>query len=282
MSDLNKLQERLIAGMPCRRVLGHGESCCEGYLCGACEIRKLAADAIEQLQARVRVIEKAAIVAKKKITYMLDHGEWYEPEKAIEAIDAAIYKHTSISELEAAQGAEEPFAYFQRNEGWNSWEEVIPSAAGQEGVVAAYRRPAPVRPARELTDAEIWETFEKARNGSDKPVGVLRGVRACLASAAPAKSDDARDAEYGNALPALVKGQSWCCENGCGDCTPVEALHEYSRCEDRFGNVVSKSEKVYVSHCCKSALLLWDEDKQTFVDWRYENAATQEQKGAQP
>lgn len=37
----------------------------------------------------------------------------------------------------------EPFAYFQRNEGWNCWEEVIASAAGEPGVVAAYRHPLP-------------------------------------------------------------------------------------------------------------------------------------------
>lgn len=32
-----------------------------------------------------------------------------------------------------------PFAYFQFNRGWNRWEEVITSASGEDGVVAAYR-----------------------------------------------------------------------------------------------------------------------------------------------
>lgn len=35
----------------------------------------------------------------------------------------------------------EPFAHFQWNSGWNTWEQVVPEAAGQEGVVAAYRTP---------------------------------------------------------------------------------------------------------------------------------------------
>ncbi|MGN5375849.1 hypothetical protein [Sphingomonas hankookensis] len=39
--------------------------------------------------------------------------------------------------------AAEPFAHFQWNSGWSSWEQVVPEAAGQEGVIAAYRTPPP-------------------------------------------------------------------------------------------------------------------------------------------
>lgn len=35
----------------------------------------------------------------------------------------------------------EPFAYFQRNIGWDSWEQVIAGAGDEPGVVAAYRLP---------------------------------------------------------------------------------------------------------------------------------------------
>lgn len=34
-----------------------------------------------------------------------------------------------------------PFAYFQWNEGWHAWEQVVDDAAGEDGVVAAYRLP---------------------------------------------------------------------------------------------------------------------------------------------
>lgn len=38
----------------------------------------------------------------------------------------------------------EPFAYFQFNEAWGSWEQVVPEAANRPGVVAAYRSAAPM------------------------------------------------------------------------------------------------------------------------------------------
>lgn len=35
----------------------------------------------------------------------------------------------------------EPFAYFQRNEGWDTWEQVAHEHRHEEGVVPAYRSP---------------------------------------------------------------------------------------------------------------------------------------------
>lgn len=69
-------------------------------------------------------------------------------------------------------------------------------------------------------------------------------------------------------LPEIGKTQSWCCENGCGECKPVMDDFEYSRTEDMAGNLIeSKTEVVWVSNCCKADLMLWDEDKQNFVDF---------------
>ena len=69
-------------------------------------------------------------------------------------------------------------------------------------------------------------------------------------------------------LPTITDRQSWCCENGCGECRPVQIDFEYSRTEDMDGNLIeSKTEKVWASHCCKAELMLWDEDRQDFIDW---------------
>lgn len=69
-------------------------------------------------------------------------------------------------------------------------------------------------------------------------------------------------------LPAISDRQKWCCENGCGECRPVQTDFEYSRTEDDKGNVLeSLTEKIWVSHCCKADLMLWDEDKQDFIVW---------------
>ena len=70
-------------------------------------------------------------------------------------------------------------------------------------------------------------------------------------------------------LPEIAPQQSWCCENGCGECTPVQTDFEYSKTTDSAGNVLeSKIEKIWVSHCCKAELMLWDESKQYFVEWQ--------------
>jgi hypothetical protein len=74
-------------------------------------------------------------------------------------------------------------------------------------------------------------------------------------------------------LPKIEAQQSWCCENGCGECKPVQIDFEYSRTEDMAGNMIeSKTEKVWVSQCCKAGLDLWDEAKQGFVEWMPSNA----------
>ncbi len=67
-------------------------------------------------------------------------------------------------------------------------------------------------------------------------------------------------------LQEITDRQSWCCENGCGECQPVQIDFEYSRTEDMAGNLIeSKTKKVWVSHCCHAELELWDEEKQGFI-----------------
>jgi hypothetical protein len=64
---------------------------------------------------------------------------------------------TTQAQDEPAQ-AQEPFAYFQWNSGWNHWEQVIDSAVGEPGVVAAYRAPV-VTPAQQEAAGEIQPTY---------------------------------------------------------------------------------------------------------------------------
>ena len=67
-------------------------------------------------------------------------------------------------------------------------------------------------------------------------------------------------------LPGLQPGQSWCCEKGCGECTPVQTEFVYRSTERPPGVVVEKEVgQVWVSGCCKADLMLWDEGKQDFV-----------------
>jgi hypothetical protein len=69
---------------------------------------------------------------------------------------------------------QQPFAYFQRNP-WGNWEEVMASAAGEEGVVAAYRAPvhlASSQPERSVPTSEfksvpeLRAAFESAHRAS--------------------------------------------------------------------------------------------------------------------
>lgn len=86
-----------------------------------------------------------------------------------------------------------------------------------------------------------------------------------------------------NQLPKLEENQLWCCSNGCGACRAVPATHEYFRSEDRQGNLIeSKSENIFVSHCCRKDLMLWDEGKQDFVDWDYDAALSEQQGDEKP
>lgn len=69
-------------------------------------------------------------------------------------------------------------------------------------------------------------------------------------------------------LPELAPWQVWTCENGCGACRPVSADFEYSRETTPDGDLVeSKTCKVYVSHCCRATLVLYDEKAETEVPW---------------
>jgi hypothetical protein len=69
-------------------------------------------------------------------------------------------------------------------------------------------------------------------------------------------------------LPALQAGQSWCCDNGCGETTPVIKQFEYSREEDRAGNLIeSKTVPVWRCGCCGAGLSIYDRAVDTFTAW---------------
>ncbi len=53
---------------------------------------------------------------------------------------------------------------------------IMPNTGAKCGTCASIDAAPPQR--QPLTDAEAWETFEQARAGSSKPVGILRGIRA--------------------------------------------------------------------------------------------------------
>ena len=59
-------------------------------------------------------------------------------ESQFEAFKAG---RAALSSPAEAGGKAQPFAYFQINPGWNTWEEVTPAAAGEDGVEAAYLAP---------------------------------------------------------------------------------------------------------------------------------------------
>jgi hypothetical protein len=71
-----------------------------------------------------------------------------------------------------------PFAYFQWNYGWGHWEQVIPEAAYEEGVVAAYAA---------LAGATNSAMAELIAAASD----VLRLRDLCLIAGVDADEDDA-------------------------------------------------------------------------------------------
>jgi hypothetical protein len=74
-----------------------------------------------------------------------------------------------------------------------------------------------------------------------------------------------------NKLPELTSTQAWCCSNGCGECRPVPDEFETMREEDVQGNLIRREiENIFVSHCCRKDLMLWDESTQDFIDgWTY-------------
>lgn len=51
---------------------------------------------------------------------------------------------------------------------------------------------------------------------------------------------------------------------------PVEGEFEYYREEKLDGSLIeSRTEKIWVSDCCKVGLLLWDKNKHDFVEHDY-------------
>ena len=72
-------------------------------------------------------------------------------------------KDSAVVAVRALPVADTPFAYFQRHPITGTWEEVVPSAAGQDGVVAAYTSPQPdqVRAAVIAMQEEAAQSLEQ-------------------------------------------------------------------------------------------------------------------------
>lgn len=69
-------------------------------------------------------------------------------------------------------------------------------------------------------------------------------------------------------LPQITADQVWCCEMGCGGCTPKEIDRMYSETRDPNGRLVQRlTEKDWVSNCCNANLFLWDNSVGDEVPW---------------
>ena len=79
-------------------------------------------------------------------------------------------------------------------------------------------------------------------------------------------------------LPEITATQSWCCENGCGETTPVQTEFEYWSARDaETGALIQRRiGKVWVSKCCEAALELYDdaanEGRGDVISWTAKNA----------
>jgi hypothetical protein len=79
---------------------------------------------------------------------------------------------------------------------------------------------------------------------------------------------DPRESYALKSLPVLTPGQSWCCDNGCGVTVPSVRQFEYSREEDRHGNLIkSKTAPVWRSACCDTTLFIYDEATGSSTSW---------------
>ena len=63
-------------------------------------------------------------------------------------------------------------------------------------------------------------------------------------------------------LIALEDNQCYTCNNGCGECIPIEFDYEYSREENpATGELIeSKTHKAFKSKCCGAGIEIWDDD----------------------
>jgi hypothetical protein len=64
-----------------------------------------------------------------------------------------------------AAPAQEPFAYFQLNSGWDVWEQVEPTAKDRLGVIAAYRAPASTAAVRPTGATSLESMFTAIEDG---------------------------------------------------------------------------------------------------------------------
>ena len=69
-------------------------------------------------------------------------------------------------------------------------------------------------------------------------------------------------------VPQIGARQQWCCARGCGPCGVKTVPFVWREVRNRAGDLIEQNTTPQdVSACCGSELMLWDEDKQDFVDW---------------
>ena len=102
------------------------------------------------------------------------------------------------------------------------------------------------------------------------PLRRERTVMSWEAWGTPPDTDPGPEPDPPLLTPAIGPRQQWCCANGCGVCSVKTVQRETSRTTClRTGKVTNQQFQTEdVSSCCGADLMLWDEDKQDFVDWQ--------------
>jgi len=96
----------------------------------------------------------------------------------------------------------------------------------------------------------------------------IKALASLMQKVAPQTSVEMSVRDQPSELPQITTRQEWCCSEGCGACKTTQIDQEYYREETLSGELVeSKSEKIWVSDCCKKPLMLWDKDKNDFIDF---------------
>lgn len=113
--------------------------------------------------------------------------EWDTPVSK-EHADLALAEAVSPSRLQPSGDGGKPFAYFQYNEGWGTWEQVADNFASTEGVIPAYRSsPSPAKAEPSYADgyAKALEDAAKVANDYARVIDITENPEAapaCIAA----------------------------------------------------------------------------------------------------
>ena len=75
--------------------------------------------------------------------------------------------------------------------------------------------------------------------------------------------------QAGFMAPQLGSHQEWCCAKGCGPCGVKTVDFAWRTITNlHSGHVQRDTYPIDVSSCCSAELMLWDEEKQDFIDFK--------------